>query len=93
MAGAGQIRCTASANAPPSPGQRPFSDEELAQLTFLTGTTNLWDRLAVGFRLVHPERTRPTDISQARSSFEPASAKALFIANHFRQEKELQEET
>lgn len=27
-----------------------FSDEELAKLTLLVGTANLWDRLAIGFR-------------------------------------------
>jgi AhpD family alkylhydroperoxidase len=34
--------------------QAVFSDEELVQLTFLIGTINVWNRLAVGFRMVHP---------------------------------------
>lgn len=72
-----------------------FSDEELAELTFLTGTTNLWDRLAVGFRLFQPKQPRPTDTRQAlppRASFEPASANKIHYCQPFRQEKELQKE-
>ena len=31
-----------------------FSPEEVVKLTFLTGTINVWNRLAIGFRALHP---------------------------------------
>lgn len=31
-----------------------FTDQELVQLTLLIGTINAWNRLAIGFRSVHP---------------------------------------
>lgn len=31
-----------------------FPEEELVKLTFLIGTINVWNRLAIGFRAVHP---------------------------------------
>ncbi|MCX6950646.1 MAG: carboxymuconolactone decarboxylase family protein [Verrucomicrobia bacterium] len=31
-----------------------FNDQELVQLTLLIGTINAWNRLAIGFRSVHP---------------------------------------
>lgn len=31
-----------------------FSEEEILNLTVLIGTINIWNRLAVGFRLQHP---------------------------------------
>lgn len=31
-----------------------FSDEEIVQLTVLIGSINSWNRMAVGFRSVHP---------------------------------------
>ena len=31
-----------------------FSDEEIAKLTLLVGTINLWNRMAISFRAVHP---------------------------------------
>jgi AhpD family alkylhydroperoxidase len=31
-----------------------FSDEEIVKLTVAIGTINVWNRLAVGFRLQHP---------------------------------------
>ena len=50
----------ADTGAPDADYQRAravFSDEELVQLTFLIGTINVWNRLAVGFRMVHPVGT------------------------------------
>lgn len=34
-----------------------FSEEELVKLTVLIGTINAWNRLAIGFRAVHPTKT------------------------------------
>lgn len=34
--------------------QPVFSETEIAQLSFLITTINAWNRLAVGFRMVHP---------------------------------------
>lgn len=34
--------------------RQQFSPEELVKLTLLIGTINVWNRLAVGFRAVHP---------------------------------------
>jgi alkylhydroperoxidase family enzyme len=31
-----------------------FSEEELVKLTLLIGTINAWNRIAIGFRAVHP---------------------------------------
>jgi AhpD family alkylhydroperoxidase len=36
-----------------------FSDEELARLTAAIGMINLWNRIAIGLRYVHPRDTRP----------------------------------
>ncbi len=33
---------------------RHFSEEEMVKLTLLIGTINVWNRIAVGFRTVHP---------------------------------------
>jgi AhpD family alkylhydroperoxidase len=33
-----------------------FTPEELVKLTLLIGTINIWNRLAIGFRSVHPPR-------------------------------------
>lgn len=40
-----------------------FDDEELVKLTLLIGAINIWNRLAVGFRSVHPVQA---DASAAR---------------------------
>jgi alkylhydroperoxidase family enzyme len=40
-----------------------FSDEEIAKLTLLVGTINLWNRMAISFRAVHP-----TNLVKARAS-------------------------
>lgn len=34
--------------------RRHFSEEELVQLTLLIGAINVWNRVAVGFRSIHP---------------------------------------
>lgn len=34
--------------------RRHFGEEELANLTLLIGAINVWNRVAVGFRAVHP---------------------------------------
>ncbi|MGB0213006.1 carboxymuconolactone decarboxylase family protein [Algiphilus sp.] len=31
-----------------------FTDDELARLTLLIGTINIWNRFAIGFRAIHP---------------------------------------
>ena len=35
--------------------RKEFNDTELVNLTFLIGTINAWNRLAIGFRLAHPK--------------------------------------
>lgn len=35
--------------------RKEFTDTELVHLTFLIGTINAWNRLAIGFRLPHPK--------------------------------------
>ena len=35
--------------------RKEFNDTELVNLTFLIGTINSWNRLAIGFRLPHPK--------------------------------------
>ena len=35
---------------------RHFTPEEMVKLTLLIGTINIWNRLAIGFRSVHPPR-------------------------------------
>ena len=35
-----------------------FSDTELANLTMLIGTINAWNRIAIGFRAVHPVKVK-----------------------------------
>ena len=35
-----------------------FSDAELANLTVLIGTINAWNRIAIGFRAVHPVKVK-----------------------------------
>lgn len=44
---------------------RYFSDEELVNLTLLVGAINVWNRLAIGFRKIHPvdEATRQAMVS------------------------------
>lgn len=37
--------------------RRHFSEEELVKLTVLVGAINIWNRIAVGFRSVHPVNT------------------------------------
>jgi AhpD family alkylhydroperoxidase len=34
--------------------KRHFSDDEIVKLTVLIGTINTWNRIAIGFRAVHP---------------------------------------
>jgi len=34
---------------------KEFNDTELVHLSFLIGTINAWNRLAIGFRLAHPK--------------------------------------
>jgi alkylhydroperoxidase family enzyme len=36
------------------PLRKFFSDEEITKLTVIISTINVWNRLAVGFRLQHP---------------------------------------
>jgi hypothetical protein len=43
--------------------RKQFSDEEIAKLTLLVGTINLWNRMAISFRAVHP-----TNFAKARAS-------------------------
>ncbi|MCA6126138.1 carboxymuconolactone decarboxylase family protein [Bradyrhizobium sp. WSM 1704] len=38
--------------------QAEFSDTELANLTMLIGTINAWNRIAIGFRAVHPVKVK-----------------------------------
>ncbi|MDW5377181.1 carboxymuconolactone decarboxylase family protein [Halomonas sp. HP20-15] len=40
--------------------RRHFSEEEMVDLTLLIGVINVWNRLAVGFRSVHPVAATPT---------------------------------
>ena len=35
--------------------RKEFNDAELVNLSFLIGTINAWNRLAIGFRLAHPK--------------------------------------
>lgn len=35
--------------------RKEFNDAELVNLSFLIGTINAWNRLAIGFRLPHPK--------------------------------------
>ena len=37
-----------------------FTDGELVNLTTLIGTINAWDRIAIGFRAVHPVKVKVT---------------------------------
>jgi AhpD family alkylhydroperoxidase len=41
--------------------RRHFTDEELVNLTLTIGAINVWNRLAIGFRAVHPLPKTPTD--------------------------------
>lgn len=34
--------------------QRHFTDKEIVQLTLLIGVINVWNRLSIGFRSIHP---------------------------------------
>ncbi|MFP4537262.1 MAG: carboxymuconolactone decarboxylase family protein [Dichotomicrobium sp.] len=34
--------------------RRHFAEDELVRLTLLIGTINIWNRLAIGFRSIHP---------------------------------------
>ena len=36
--------------------RRQFAEDELVKLTVLIGTINAWNRIAIGFRSVHPVR-------------------------------------
>jgi alkylhydroperoxidase family enzyme len=36
--------------------RRSFSEEELVKLTVAVATINGWNRIAIGFRAVHPAR-------------------------------------
>jgi alkylhydroperoxidase family enzyme len=38
--------------------RQQFSEEEIAKLTLLIATINAWNRIAIGFRSVHPTRVR-----------------------------------
>jgi AhpD family alkylhydroperoxidase len=40
--------------------RRYFSEEEAAKLTLLIGTINIWNRVAISFRMQHPK----TDVGQ-----------------------------
>ena len=37
-----------------APARDAFTDDELAKLTLLIGTINIWNRFAIGFRAIHP---------------------------------------
>ncbi|SDW90064.1 alkylhydroperoxidase AhpD family core domain-containing protein [Albimonas donghaensis] len=39
-----------------APARAAFDDRALAELTFLIGAINLWNRLSVGFAVPHPAR-------------------------------------
>jgi len=41
--------------------RRHFSEAELVKLSIAIGLINAWNRLAVGFRQVHPTTTRPAE--------------------------------
>ncbi|WP_309644862.1 carboxymuconolactone decarboxylase family protein [Phenylobacterium sp.] len=45
--------------------QGQFSDEEVVKLTLLIGAINVWNRIAVGFRLKHPRTWKPTAVAAA----------------------------
>lgn len=40
--------------------RRHFTEQEAVQLTLLIGVINIWNRLAVGFRSVHPTKRAAT---------------------------------
>jgi AhpD family alkylhydroperoxidase len=44
--------------------KRHFTDAEQVKLTLLIGTINTWNRLAIGFRLIHPA----APVAHARAS-------------------------
>ncbi|MFC3284494.1 carboxymuconolactone decarboxylase family protein [Litchfieldella rifensis] len=39
--------------------RRYFDEEELVKLTLLIGAINIWNRIAIGFRSIHPVDTAP----------------------------------
>jgi AhpD family alkylhydroperoxidase len=39
--------------------RKQFSDQELTELTVAVGLINLWNRIQVGFRAIHPVKTQP----------------------------------
>ena len=39
--------------------RQQFSEDEIAKLTLLVGTINLWNRLSISFRSVHPAEAVP----------------------------------
>ncbi len=38
--------------------QKQFSKEELTNLTLLIGAINVWNRLSIGFRIIHPDEQK-----------------------------------
>ncbi len=51
------LTCIAETGAPDADyeeARQQFSPEELVKLTLLIGVINVWNRLAIGFRAVHP---------------------------------------
>ncbi|HEX6013749.1 MAG TPA: hypothetical protein VFY87_18510 [Geminicoccaceae bacterium] len=36
--------------------RQQFAEDELVKLTLLVGTINAWNRIAIGFRSVHPTK-------------------------------------
>ncbi len=49
------------------PLRRFFSDEEITKLTVVIGTINVWNRLAVGLRSVHPIDSETADVQASAS--------------------------
>ncbi len=42
-------------------GLTQFTEEEFVNLTLLIGAINIWNRISVGFQVVHPNETDPGD--------------------------------
>lgn len=49
------VAATGAPDADYDLASKEFNDAELVNLTFLIGTINAWNRLAIGFRLAHPK--------------------------------------
>ena len=49
--------------------RRHFAEDEMVKLTVLVGTINAWNRIAIGFRYVHP-------LTPRRATPEPAQRRA-----------------